>query len=146
MKAELPVSAQVKAEVPAVAEQTTADQTPATDTIDRAAAVTTAATLVGRADVTITKVAPAASKIDPSAGVGAEPVPVGPPTGTVVPEPKKAPEPARGGHAGARRRAAGRARPGDARADPGPRAGPGGGLDRHHGVGARARSRSPPGR
>ena len=49
---------------------------------------------MGRADVTLTKVAPVASKIDPSAGVGAEPVPVGPPTGTVVPEPKKAPEPA----------------------------------------------------
>ena len=93
MKAELPVSAQVKAEVPAVAEQTAADQIPATDTIDRAAAVTTAATLVGRADVTLTKVAPVTAKIDPSAGVGAEPVPVGPPTGTVVPEPKKAPEP-----------------------------------------------------
>ena len=83
----------MKAEVPAVAEQTTADQAPVTDTIDRAA-VTTPATVVGRADVTLTKVAPVAPKIDPSAGVGAEPVPVGPPTGTAVAEPKKAPEPA----------------------------------------------------
>ena len=82
----------MKAEItPVTAEQTPPDQSQATD---RAAAVTTAATLVGRADVTVSKSAPASAAIDPSAGVGAEPVPVEAPTGTVVAEPKKAPEPA----------------------------------------------------
>ena len=72
-------------------EQAAPDQNQA---IDGAVAVTTAATVVGRDDVTVSKSAPASAEVDPAAGVGGEPVPVEPPTTSAVAEAKKAPEPA----------------------------------------------------